>query len=85
METTIEDYVGTTKRNPFPHSLPTTRRIRAVSALLGGSWVVISRVTSRITILTTYIRGLMTPLTITHGPPSNPINQRPLADQLENR
>ena len=33
----------------------------------------ISRVTSRITVLTTYIRGLMTPLTITHWPPSNPI------------
>ena len=38
--------------------------------LLGGSWVVISRVVSRITMVITYIRGLMTPLITTHEPPS---------------
>ena len=38
--------------------------------LLGGSWVVISRVISRITMVITYIRGLITPLITTHEPPS---------------
>ena len=32
------------------------------SSLLGGSWVVISRVISRVTILITHTRGLITPL-----------------------
>ena len=39
-------------------------------AVLGGSWVVISRVISRVTILITHIRGLITPLITTHEPPS---------------
>ena len=38
--------------------------------LLGGSWVVISGVTSRVTIIITRIRGLITPLITTHEPPS---------------
>ena len=38
--------------------------------LLWGSWVVISRVISRVTILITHIRGLVTPLITTHEPPS---------------
>ena len=38
--------------------------------LLGGSWVVISRVISRDIILITYIRGLITLLITTHEPPS---------------
>ena len=39
--------------------------------LLGGSWVVISRVVSRVTIAINYsIRGLITPLITTHEPPS---------------
>ena len=38
--------------------------------LLGGSWLVISGVISRITILITHIRGLITPLRTTHEPPS---------------
>ena len=37
--------------------------------LLGGSWVVISRVISRVTIPITHIRGLITPLKTTHEPP----------------
>ena len=37
---------------------------------LGGSWVVISRVISRVTILITHIRGLITPLITSHEPPS---------------
>ena len=37
--------------------------------LLGGSWVVISRVISRVTIVITYIRGLIAPLITTHEPP----------------
>ena len=40
-------------------------------ALLGGSWVVISRVISRTTMVITYIRGLIAPLRTTHDPPSN--------------
>ena len=38
--------------------------------LLGSSWVVISRVISRVTILITHIRGLITLLITTHEPPS---------------
>ena len=38
--------------------------------VLGGSWVVISRVISRITIVITHIKGLVTPLITTHEPPS---------------
>ena len=38
--------------------------------MLGGSWVVISRVISRVTMVATYIRGLITPLVTTHEPPS---------------
>ena len=38
--------------------------------VLGGSWAVISRVISRITILVTHIRGLITLLTTSHEPPS---------------
>ena len=40
-------------------------------ALLGGSWVVVSRVMSRVTILIIHIGGLTTPLTNTHEPPSD--------------
>ena len=38
--------------------------------LLGGPWVVISGVTSRVTILITHVRGLITLLVTTHEPPS---------------
>ena len=41
--------------------------------VLGGSWVVISGVISRVSILIAHIRGLVTPLITTHEPPSNPI------------
>ena len=41
-----------------------------VLPLLGGSWVVISGVISRVTIIITPIRGLITPLITTHEPPS---------------
>ena len=41
------------------------------SSILGGSWVVISRVISGVTILLTHIMGLMTPLITTHEPPSS--------------
>ena len=39
--------------------------------ILGGSWVVISRVISMISRVITYIRGLITLLIITHEPPSS--------------
>ena len=38
--------------------------------ILGGSWVVISGVISRVTVLITHIRGHITPLITTHEPPS---------------
>ena len=37
--------------------------------VLGGSWVVISGVVSRVTIVIIHIRGLITPLITTHEPP----------------
>ena len=40
-------------------------------SLLGGSWVVITRVLSRITIVITHIRGLIAPPITTHEPPRN--------------
>ena len=41
-----------------------------IRLLLGGSWVVLSRVISRVTILITHIKGLRTPLVTTPEPPS---------------
>ena len=41
--------------------------------LLGGSWVVISGVTSKVTLIITLIRGLITPLITTLEPPSRVI------------
>ena len=38
--------------------------------VLGGSWVVTSRVISRITVVLTHIRGLIAPFITTHEPPS---------------
>ena len=45
-------------------------RTLATLLLLGGSWVVISRVISRLTILITHTRGLITLLITTPEPPS---------------
>ena len=47
------------------------------SAILGGTWVVIiiSGVISKVTILITHIRGLITLLITTHGPPSTRAQQ----------
>ena len=44
--------------------------------LLGGSWVVISRGMSRVTIVMTHIRGLITILITTHEPPSRRLWKR---------
>ena len=38
--------------------------------VLGGSWVVICGLISRVTIVITHIKGLITPLRTTHEPPS---------------
>ena len=38
--------------------------------MLGGSWLLKSRVISRVTLLISLIRGLITPLITTHEPPS---------------
>ena len=50
---------GAEKRSLMPH-------------LLGGSWVVISGLISKVTMLITLIRRLITPLITTHEPPSRP-------------
>ena len=47
-------------------------KTRLREALLGDSWVVISRVISRVTILIAHIKGLITPLITTPEPPSKP-------------
>ena len=44
-------------------------RISSLS-VLGGSWLGISRVISRITFVITYIKGLITPFITSHEPPS---------------
>ena len=49
---------------------PGTPRTPNSGAVLGGSWVVISGVISRVTIVITHIGGLITPLITTHEPPS---------------
>ena len=41
-----------------------------IYSILGGSWVVIHGAISRVTILLTHIRGLITPLITTREPPS---------------
>ena len=45
-------------------------------SLLGVSWVVISGVISRVTIVITHIRGLITPFITTHEPPSRVLGCR---------
>ena len=57
---------------PFPESYFRREedRVWSFQPLLGGSWVVISGVISRVTILITHIWGLITLLTTTHEPPS---------------
>ena len=44
--------------------------VEGFCAVLGGSGALISRVISRVTILITHIRGLITPLITTPEPPS---------------
>ena len=56
----------------FRASGPGTRiaRMQALKGiLLGGSWVVISGVISKVTVLITHIRGLISPLITRHEPP----------------
>ena len=48
------------------------------SSILGGSWVAISRVISRITMLTTHFRGLITLLITAHEPGLSQRTQYPL-------
>ena len=45
-------------------------RASATLSLLGGSWVVIGGVISRVTILINHIKGLIALLITTHEPPS---------------
>ena len=53
----------------LPSNHGPTRRCTWLLRVFGGSWVVISRVISRLTVLITQIRGLLTPLITTHEPP----------------
>ena len=53
-------------------------RVSGIRLLLGGSWVVVSRVISKVTILITHIRGLITLLITTHEPPSRQEEQNSL-------
>ena len=61
---------------PIPHSqsltlpCPSGRWNLQAEGMLGGSWVVISGVLSKVTVLITPTRGLITPLITTHEPPS---------------
>ena len=56
--------------SPFPGPLSESKPL-----LLGGSWVAISRVRSRITIIViTHIEGLVAPLKSAHEPPSKTLN-----------
>ena len=49
---------------------PSLEQRSVLPSLLGGLWVVKSRVISRVTILLPHIRGLITPVFTTHEPPS---------------
>ena len=42
--------------------------------ILGGSWVIISGVRSRVTVVITHLRGLITPLITTPEPPSRKVS-----------
>ena len=56
-----------------PYRIPLKElSVWAHGSLLGGSWVVLSGVISRVTTLITHIKGLTTPLITTHEPPSRP-------------
>ena len=56
--------------------VPATRfEIQKGSALLGGSWVVISGGISRVTIVITHIRGFISLLITAHEPPSMEIQR----------
>ena len=60
-------------RNPeIPEPLMESFRILASRATIGVTWrfMDISGVISRVTIVKTYVRGRITPLGATHGPPS---------------
>ena len=62
----------------LPGSLGCRRRVGEMSdeRLLGGSWVAISEVISKVTIVTTHIRGLITLLKTTHEPPSKTVTEK---------
>ena len=53
----------------------------STEGLLGASWVVISGVITKVTILITLIRGLITPPITTHEPPSMALRQGEACEQ----
>ena len=61
---------NTSLKGPFKGIYRDSIRVEGLGPLR-GSWVVISRVIGRVTILITQIRGLITPLITTHEPPSS--------------
>ena len=56
--------------------------IYRTARILGGSWVVRSGVISRVTVLITHIKGLITLHISTHEPPSR-LNTRPRVSSYE--
>ena len=65
--------LNSTAPNPGPRGFPKLPLLLAarVFSFLGGSWVAISGVLSRLTIVITHIRELITPHITTHEPPSS--------------
>ena len=59
-----------------------SRTSHRLPLVLGGSGVVLSRVISRVTIVITYVSGLITLLITTPGPPSRARNSRGSAGNL---
>ena len=50
---------------------PIERTVKIAAVLLGGSWVVISRVMSRVTVATIHIRRHIAPFITMKNPPSS--------------
>ena len=62
----------TSKVDRLLRSLPRASDLGCrIGFYFSGSWVVISRVLNKVTILITHIRGLITPLLPTPEPPSS--------------
>ena len=72
---------STTWNPSTTHPQALYQAVRAYCMLLGGSWAVISGLISKVTIVKTHTRGLITILITTHEHPSKPSPQAPCADE----